>query len=110
LLVSELEIVTTSDRPDLEGEARAALRQNWPEFIFHDPVSNEHIGRVEQCFPFYDIMLLDGGEVVAGGWGMALRWDATVAGLPAGCYDGVLVAAVSGNEGSVPPDARRSIR
>jgi GNAT superfamily N-acetyltransferase len=102
--MGDLEIVTTSDRPDLEDEARAAFRQNWPEFIFHDPISKEHIGRVESYFPYYDLMLLDGGEVVAGGWGVALRWDGTVGGLPLGGYDGALVAAVSGYEDSVPPD------
>ena len=47
--MSDLEIVTTSERPDLDNEARAAFRQDWPEFIFHDPVANEHIGRVEQA-------------------------------------------------------------
>ncbi len=78
--MSDLEIVTTSDRPDLDDEARAAFRQNWPEFIFHDPVSNEYVGRVEAYFPFYDVMLLDRGAVVAGGWGVPLRWDGTVAG------------------------------
>jgi GNAT superfamily N-acetyltransferase len=102
--MSDLEIVTTSDRPDLEEETRAAFRQNWPEFIFHDPVSKEYIGRVEAYFPYYDVLLLDHGAVVAGGWGVPLRWDGTVAGLPAGGYDGALVAAVNGHDESVPPD------
>jgi hypothetical protein len=35
--MSELEIVTSADRHDLDDQARAAFRQNWPEFIFHDP-------------------------------------------------------------------------
>ena len=102
--MSDLEIVTTSDRPDLEDETRAAFRQNWPEFIFHDPVSREHIGRVESYFPFYDVLLLDGGEVVAGGWGVPMQWDGTVANLPAGGYDGALVASVNGHEASLPRD------
>jgi GNAT superfamily N-acetyltransferase len=102
--MSEPEIVTTSDRPDLEEETRAAFRQNWPEFIFHDPVASEHIGRVERYFPFYDILLLDRGEVVAGCWGVPIRWDGSVACLPAGGYDGALVAAVSGHEESAAPD------
>jgi len=63
--MGDLEIVTTSDRPDLDDEARAAFRQNWPEFIFHDPVSGEYIGLVESYFPFYDVLLLDDGKVVA---------------------------------------------
>jgi GNAT superfamily N-acetyltransferase len=102
--MSDLEIVTTSERPDLADETTAAFRQNWPEFIFHDPVSKEHIDRVEAYFPYYDVLLLDGGEVVAGGWGVPLQWDGTVAGLPAGGYDGALVSSVSGHENEVPPD------
>ena len=102
--MSDLEIVTTSERPDLEDEVSAAFRQNWPEFIFHDPVSREHIGRVETYFPHYDVLLLDDGAVVAGGWGVPLRWDGTVAALPERGYDGALVAAVTGHEASVPPD------
>lgn len=92
------EVVTTSARPDLEDETRAAFRQNWPEFIFHDPISNEHVSRVEQYFPGYDILLLDDGEVVAGAWGVPLRWDGAIPGLPANGYDGAMVAAVRGYE------------
>jgi GNAT superfamily N-acetyltransferase len=102
--VSDLEVVTTSKRHDLDDEARAAFRQNWPEFIFHDPIAAEFIGRVETYFPLYDVMLLDDGKVVAGGWGVPLRWDGTAAGLPDGGYDGALAAAVTGHENSVRPD------
>ncbi len=102
--MSDLEVVTTAERHDLDDEARAAFRQTWPEFIFHDPLSAEYIGRVETYFPSYDIMLLDGGEVVAGCWGVPLRWDGTVPALPEGGYDGALVLAVGGHEQSVQPD------
>jgi GNAT superfamily N-acetyltransferase len=101
--VPETEIVTSTDRRDLEDEARAAFRGGWPEFIFHDPVSNAHVERVEAYFPRYDILLLERGEVVAGGWGVPLAWNATAAGLPDG-YDGAMVRAVEGHENSVEPD------
>jgi hypothetical protein len=65
--MGELEIVTNSARPDLEEQARAAFSAVWPELIFHDPISNEHIGRVETYFPQYDVLLLDDDEVVSGG-------------------------------------------
>jgi GNAT superfamily N-acetyltransferase len=101
--VPETEIVTAADRRDLDDQARAALGGGWPEFIFHDPVAKEYIGPVERYFPFYDVLLLAQGEVVAGGWGVPIRWNATAAALPAG-YDGALVSAVTGHEGSVAPD------
>ena len=101
--MGDLEIVTTTDRRDLEEQARDAFRVVWPEFIFHDPVSAAHIGRVETYFPQYDVLLLDEGQVVAGGWGVPIRWDGTDGALPDG-YDGALVSAVTGHDNGVPPD------
>jgi GNAT superfamily N-acetyltransferase len=97
------EIVSTSDRPDLDEQAKAALLPVWPEFIFHDPVSSEFMGRVAKCFPQYDVRILDSGEVVAGGWGVPLQWNATAEALPAG-YDGALISAVTGHGTGVSPD------
>ena len=99
----DLEIVTTSERPDLDEQAAAAFRPGWPEFIFHDPISAEYIGRVGDYFPSYDVLLLDEGQVFAGGWGVPIQWDGTVSALPDG-YDGALVAAVAGHESAVPAD------
>jgi GNAT superfamily N-acetyltransferase len=101
--MGELEVVTTAERHDLDEQARDALRTVWPEFIFHDPVSGALIGRVETYFPQYDLLLLDGGQVVAGGWGVPIRWDGTVSALPDG-YDGSLVSAVTGHENAVTAD------
>ena len=34
-----MDIVTTCERPVLKGEADAAFRVKWPEFLFpHDPI------------------------------------------------------------------------
>ncbi|HVB14630.1 MAG TPA: hypothetical protein VNH38_07740 [Candidatus Dormibacteraeota bacterium] len=99
----EIEVVTTGQRPDLESEAKAAFRAVWPEFIFHDPVSREYIDRVEAFFPRYDVLMLERGEVVAGGWGVPLSWDGDVSHLPDG-YDGALVSAVAGHEQGIEAD------
>lgn len=98
-----VEVVTSGERHDLDDEVRAALRGVWPEFIFHDPVSNAHIERVEQYFPEFDIVLLADGAVVAGGWGVPMAWSGTVEELPDG-YDGALVRSVEGFEKAVRPD------
>jgi hypothetical protein len=103
-IMAELEIVTTAERPDLDEQARAAFRPGWPEFIFHDRIVSEHLGRVERYFPHYDVLLLDGGAVVAGGWGVPIGWDGTTGDLPDDGYDGALVRAVTGHENSVPVD------
>ena len=97
------EVVTTSDRPDLQEQSNAAVLPGWPEFIFHDPVSSGLIPRAAEYFPEFDLRILDDGEVVAGGWGVLLAWNATADHLPAG-YDDALISAVSGHEQAVPPD------
>jgi GNAT superfamily N-acetyltransferase len=103
--VAQIEIVTTADRHDLDDQARAALRGVWPEFIFHDQLVADYIERVEAHFPRYDILLLARGEVVAGGWGVPIPWNATARALPDGGYDGAMIRAVEGHENSVEPDS-----
>lgn len=98
-----MEVVTSSARPDLEEQVRAAFRVRWPEFVFHDPVSNAHVDAVERYFSDYDVWLIDEGRVVAGGWGVPLAWDGTVEQLPDG-YDGALVTSVEGREAGTAPD------
>lgn len=92
-----MEFVTTADRPDLDEEAGKAFREKWPEFIFHDDVAAKYMERVERYFPRYNVLALDEGAVVAGGWGVPLAWDGTTADLPDG-YDGALVRSVEGQE------------
>jgi hypothetical protein len=98
-----LEIVTSADRPDLDEQAVAAFRPIWPEFIFHSSFDRSYLERSGKYFAAYDITLLDGGDVVAGGWGVGLRWDGTVSALPAG-YDEALIASVTQHEAAVAPD------
>ena len=92
-----MDVVRSIDRPDLEAQASAAFRERWPEFIFHDPISNAHIATVERYFPDWDVWLVADDRVIAGGWGVPLRWDGTVKDLPDG-YDGSLVRSVKGHE------------
>lgn len=95
-----MDVVTSNERPDLEDEAGAAFRVKWPEFIFHDPIAKQYVAQVAECFPQYDVLLLDKGRVVAGGWGVPIRWDGTMEDLPDG-YDGAMVRAVEGHRGGV---------
>ena len=92
------EMVTSSGRPELEAAA-AAFRQRWPEFIFHDPVPPKYMKRVSEYFSYYDILLLDGDQVAAGGWGVPFAYSGQIDDLPEG-YDAGLVRAVEDHEAS----------
>jgi GNAT superfamily N-acetyltransferase len=100
--MGEYRVVTNSEHPELEEQVEK-FRGEWPEFIFHDPISAAHVGRVEEYFPQFDVLLLTGDEVVAGGWGVPIAWDGEAVTLPDG-YDGALVQAVTGHENKVVPD------
>jgi GNAT superfamily N-acetyltransferase len=97
------QVITTSERPDLEKQGKAALLPGWPQFVLHDHVSAGLIGRAAEYFPQFDVRLLEDGEVVAGGWAVALRWKGTADSLPGG-YDGALISAIAGHESAVRPD------
>lgn len=99
----ETETVTAGERLDLREQARAALWGGWPEFILHAPSSAEYRRRALAYFPRFDVLLLDGGEVVADGAGVPLCWDGEAGTLPDG-YDGAMAAAVTGHEACVVPD------
>jgi GNAT superfamily N-acetyltransferase len=99
-----VEIVTRVDRPDLDEIAAEVFRERWPEFIFHDDVPKKYLARVEEYFGRYDIVVLDGGAVVAGGWGVPLAWNGSVDDLPSG-YDDGMVRAVEGREAGAAPTA-----
>lgn len=100
----ELEIVTASDRPDLEEEAGAAFRERWPEFIFHDPIPKQYMARVGEYFPDFDILVLIDGRVAAGGWGVTFTWNGDLDDLPEG-YDTALARAVDDHEAGRTPNA-----
>jgi GNAT superfamily N-acetyltransferase len=98
-LAMELEVVTVPERRDLEDEPAAAFRERWPEFVFHDPVARQYMGRVDDHFAEFAIFLLHQGRVVVGGWGVPFAWDGTPDGLPEG-YRTTLVASVEDREAS----------
>jgi hypothetical protein len=88
-----LEMVTVASRPDLEAEMGEAFGGEWPEFIFHDPVSRALVDQATALFPDFNLLVLSDGRIVAGGWGVLVAWDGTPATLPEG-YDGSLTQTV----------------
>jgi GNAT superfamily N-acetyltransferase len=100
----DIEVVTTGERHDLDDEARSAFHPTWPQFVFHDQVTPLYIERVEEYFPYYDVILLEEGHVVAGAWAVPLRWNGQVRGLPDRGYDSALINSVTGHENGEPAD------
>ncbi|CAM3329172.1 hypothetical protein [Stackebrandtia soli] len=99
-----MRIVTSADRPDLEVRAGDAFRVRWPEFVFHDDVVPRYRKRISEYFAHFDVLLLEGDEVAAGGWAVPFAWDGGVQDLPDG-YDGALARSVDDHEAGRVPTA-----
>jgi len=46
-----MQIITTSERPDLDEQSQAALLAGWLEFVLHDRVLPERMGLACRYFP-----------------------------------------------------------
>jgi GNAT superfamily N-acetyltransferase len=78
--------------------------EGFPAFITADRLVKQYIGRVREWFPEWNLILVDAEQdPVATGWGIPVRWDGTVADLPAG-YTDALIRAVEGREQGIEPD------
>ena len=93
-----LESLTARDRPP--QELAALFAGGWPAFIQADELAAQHLPAVRAYFSDLELVLLQGGALVAAGWGVPLAWDGTVAGLPHG-YSDALARAVTGHDHGV---------
>ena len=64
-----IDVVTVVSRPDLEAQMGEAFHGVWPEFIYHDPVSQALVRQAWQLFPEFNLIALSDGVIVAGSWG-----------------------------------------
>ena len=71
----------------------------WPAFIDADEVAAAALPRVRDRFGDHELALVDAGDVVAAGWGVPLRWDASRDALPAGYSDSLTRALVDHDHG-----------
>lgn len=87
--VVDMRTFVFAERPDLHRQADEIFGSDWPEFIFHDPVAGRYLERVREYSPEPQLLLVDGDDrIVAGGWGVPVRWNGSVEDLPGG-YDDV---------------------
>lgn len=86
----EVRVVTASERPDLVELAWAKTKDTLPEYNLHGELLNPYWNRLGKERPDFQFFLLSGGgEVLARGHSLPLRWNGTIADLPAG-IDGAI--------------------
>jgi hypothetical protein len=102
------EMTVTVERTDArewsDEQMEDLFSEGFPTFITADRLVKQYIGRVREWFPEWNLILVDAEQnPVATGWGIPVRWDGTVADLPAG-YTDALIRAVEGREQGIAPD------
>ncbi|GAA4210485.1 hypothetical protein GCM10022220_30400 [Actinocatenispora rupis] len=98
-------MVVCGERPDCAEQMRGpGFAGGWPEFIFHDPTAKRYSARRAEYFGHLDLLLVDEDDrVLAGGWGVPVRWNGDPATLPGG-YTPANVLAVEQYEAGEVPD------
>jgi GNAT superfamily N-acetyltransferase len=73
-----IEVHTLAARPQLRDHpSRGELFDVWPTFLHHDPVMNEHMGRLRTELPEFQLVMYDAfaDRVLAEGDTVPVRWD-----------------------------------
>lgn len=94
------------DRPDYRDLVATVSEVAWPEFMFHDPVADEHWGKLYQFFPAYQFALLDQQtqQIMGFANSVPLAWHTGLDELPEEGWDWALTRSVSDRLAGQPPN------
>ena len=99
-------LVTHAERPDLEDQAQGEdFLCQWPTFMFHDPVADEHYPvMLERCPEFQFYVIDEAGRLLANGNSIPVARDGSDEDLPDG-WDEALVRGSVGAQRGTPATA-----
>lgn len=98
-----LETVSLAQRPDLGARADAFGAAAWPEFMLHDPVPGAIWARLMAAFGEYQLLMLDGDDIVCLMNTVPLRFDRALEQLPDRGVDWGIEKALEDLETDVAP-------
>ena len=78
------------DIPDQQKIHFEVTKDLWPEFMFHDPISNKYWDKLFELFSEYQFLLKSEGEIIGIGQCLPLFWDKPFQKLPKGGWDWAL--------------------
>lgn len=76
----------------------------WPEFMFHDPVSNENWLKLFEWFPQYQISMVSGEDVVGIANSIPYYWDKLFEELPDEGWDWTILKGTSDYANGISPN------
>jgi hypothetical protein len=100
---------TLADRPDLQPALERLIAAGWPRFM-ESPLDHAYWGRLVREFADYQVLLLDGENVLLGaGHSVPFRWDGKPATLPGGWDEVYIQAMADADAGLVTPTAAAAL-
>jgi GNAT superfamily N-acetyltransferase len=102
---NDFAIVTYADHPDLRNVMDQVESEPWPEFMFHDAVSNGLWNRLYDVFPDFQFGLLESrtGRLVAMANSIPLAWHGIPRSLPDDGWDWAIAQGFDDRAQGVPP-------
>lgn len=109
---SRFQIIFPNDLSDYRSRAGEIAEASWPEFMLHDPVSDEHWHELFDRFGDYQFALLDTETdcMAAMANSLPFYWDNDLSQLPERGWDWVLLKAVEDHKQGIVPNIQSAIQ
>lgn len=109
--MTEFQVVTLAERPDLIDAVNHLGGSPWPEFMLHDPIADKHFWRLYDTFQKFQVALLDeDGELAGEGNAIPVTWDGTVEDLPLEGWDAIMLRGINNYKNGIKPDTLSAIQ
>jgi len=82
----------------------------WPEFMFHDPVSNKYWDQLFKLFPDYQFSLKSRGEIIGIGQCLPLYWDQPFTALPEAGWEWALQKGIEDKREDITPNTLNGLQ
>jgi GNAT superfamily N-acetyltransferase len=100
-----ISLVTVTERPDL-ASSMFAVPDNWPAFMYEDPIGGVFYGRLAKVFPDFQLLGLDdSGALVAKLQSIPFCWAGSDDDLPDRGWEAILQRGFDDREAGRTPNA-----
>ena len=96
-------IITLAERFDLFEAQDEVCEEVWPEFMLHDPIAHKYWGRFIDAFKEFQLMLMDGDEILAVINSVPLSFEGDLNNLPDEGWDWGVQKSVDDFDSGIRP-------
>lgn len=110
--IGDFEPINPGSHADFRKRVAPLASAIWPEFMLHDPITDQYWGALYEHFADLQFGLLDtqSGQAIALGNSVPLRWEGELVGLPEGGLDWALERSVEDRQAGREPNMQCAIQ